>query len=95
MAKTRGGVLLRAWAREQGLRQVDIAERIETSQQAVSDLMRGEMRMPLELALRVQRATAIPVEAWTEEVDDAEGSGEHEAAPRTHEPAPGPAVAQR
>ena len=80
MTQTRGGVLLRRWLREERRSQEWVAGQIGTHQTNVSAWTRGRP-IPLDKAIAIRDLTGIAVEAWAEEADDADESGEHSALP--------------
>lgn len=61
--RTRAGVRLRKWLKDNDRDQTWIAEQIGTSQQNVSAWMRGRP-IPLAMAVGIRRVTKIAVEDW-------------------------------
>ncbi len=57
---------LRDWMRRRGFTQADAARYLDWDQGNISVVLAGKRTLGLETALRVERLTGIPVEAWSE-----------------------------
>lgn len=58
---------LRDWMRRRGFTQADAARYLGWDQGNISVVLAGKRTLGLETALRVERLTGIPVEAWSEQ----------------------------
>ena len=70
-----GSELLRALTTPQA-KQVEVAQRLGVSQQAVSAWMSGVSRPSYERKRKLQELYGIPVDSWDEESGDAPSGGE-------------------
>lgn len=62
---------LKDWMRRRGFTQADAARYIEEDEPTLSRLMTGKQVPGLRKAIRIERHTGIPVEAWAaSELDD-------------------------
>lgn len=67
---------LRDWMRRRGFTQADAARYLGWDQGNISVVLAGKRTLGLETALRIERLTGIPVEAWSEsEMDKMETTG--------------------
>lgn len=57
---------LQKYLKTNGMRQVELARRLGLSNGYLHNLLRGNRRPSLDMALRIERATdgAVPVQAW-------------------------------
>jgi plasmid maintenance system antidote protein VapI len=69
MAKKLGGVRLHDWLKEERRTQAWLGEQIDTHQTNVSAWM-NKRPIPLEMAVKIEKLTGIPVEDWTIEADE-------------------------
>ena len=60
------GAYLQEWIEEDGhgLTQGELADRLGVSRKAVNELLRGKSSLSGEMAVRLERVTGIPAEAW-------------------------------
>jgi plasmid maintenance system antidote protein VapI len=65
-----GSDQLRDWMRRRGFTQADAARYLGWDQGNISVVLAGKRTLGLETALRVERLTGIPVEAWSETESD-------------------------
>lgn len=63
---TRGAQLLRAWRVDSGLTQYQVIQLLGLGYDLLSPFELGRRKPNLELAVRIQRETGVPVEAWTQ-----------------------------
>jgi len=65
----RAMTLLATYLADNGIRQIDFARAIGTTQPMVSKLARGGMMPTLDLAYRIHKATggSVPLESWVAE----------------------------
>lgn len=63
MARTKGPEAIREWLSKQGKTQEWLAEQLGVSQGTVSAWIRGS-EPKASLAVKIQRVTGVPVEAW-------------------------------
>lgn len=56
---------LRDWMRRRGFTQADAARYLGWDQGNISVVLAGKRTLGLETALRIERLTGIPVEAWS------------------------------
>lgn len=66
----RGPQLLKDWIERRGYNQREAADLLGIHQTMVTFLIKGHRRPPLEMAIDIERATGIPVEAWVSSSDD-------------------------
>ena len=55
---------MRDWMRRRGFKQADAARYLEMDQGYLSRIVNGEQTPGLNLALKLERLTGIPVETW-------------------------------
>ncbi|MCW1985569.1 UNVERIFIED_ORG: transcriptional regulator with XRE-family HTH domain [Sphingomonas sp. R1F5B] len=69
---------LKTYLEETGEKQSDFAARVQTSNATISRLCSGALRPSLEMAHRIERATAgrVPTECWITSADTAGASVE-------------------
>lgn len=67
---TGGRVRLRQWIDRSKLNQLEAAEVMGFDKTALNHILTGKRTPGLQNALKIERATGIPVEAWVPSVDD-------------------------
>lgn len=61
---------MRDWMRRRGFNQSDAARYLGWDQGNISVVLAGKRTLGLETALRIERLTGIPVEAWSAQETD-------------------------
>lgn len=62
---SRGPQLLRSWMRRSKTTQAELARLADMQESSISRALRGERGLDLVSAVRLQRVTEIPPEAWS------------------------------
>lgn len=60
------GEMIRIWRNENGVRQADLADKLGISETHLSGVENGDRSVSLNVAIRIERETGVPVEAWEE-----------------------------
>lgn len=67
---TEGSLALKAWIVRRELLQREAAELLRIDFTLLNHYLTGNRRPPLESAIKIERTTGIPVEAWVSSGDD-------------------------
>lgn len=60
------GEQLRTWREQNGVTQAVLADRLGISEKHMSGVETGSRSVSLNVAIRIERETGVPVEAWEE-----------------------------
>lgn len=75
------GELIKKWREVNGVTQAVLSERLGISEKHMSGVETGSRSVSLNVAIRIERETGVPVEAWEEPRPEAVDSGAGDVAP--------------